>query len=574
MFRKLIRKMALLLSLALITQTVAASAVYGKENTESLSVNAVSEDTVSPDAVPENAVSGDSTPEDAAPEDAVSEDAVSKDEVSQDTVSRDSSYNEVSFDGVEAAGTASFDIDTEKINKLLKDKCVKAVLFGDKPYTMRSEPDTDSAGIADIYSGTTVIMKNVVYDGQKLWVNGTALQGEICPSGYIERERLICVDEAFVSAESGSYDRVQGFSDENILNSQVSSAIDSFPENYRDKLRKLASAHPDWVFVPQDMGSLTLSRAVEGEYSNKNRNWVWYTAPSAYREGRPGSDSSGKWYYASKSCIEYYMNPINFLDDTHIFQFEQLGFNSSYHTEAGVQSILNGTFMEGKIEGDTRTYAKAFMEIGRSQGLSPYHLSSRVLLEQGIKGTSDLISGKYPGYEGYYNYFNIQANGSDVVKSGLAYAKSQGWNTRYKSLNGGAAFIGNGYIGVGQDTLYLEKFDLVGDLYTHQYMQNIQAPSTEAVSTYNQYKNAGRVNNAFVFKIPAFKDASASGAIPADQTVKVTPKTTLKLIKKANLFYSQELSASYAQYKVESNVDILSIEVSDSTKDAAGSRPY
>lgn len=45
-------------------------------------------------------------------------------------------------------------------------------------------------------------------------------------------------------------------------------------------------------------------------------------------------------------------------------------------------------------------------------------------------GNSSFISGKYPGFEGYYNYFNINATGNNdtekIVKA-LTYAKEHGW---------------------------------------------------------------------------------------------------------------------------------------------------
>ena len=104
---------------------------------------------------------------------------------------------------------------------------------------------------------------------------------------------------------------------------------------------------------------------------------------------------------------------------------------------------------------------------------------------QGSAGTSPLISGNYPGYEGYYNYYNIGATGTtttDVYVNGLKTAQNKGWDTRMKALTGGAQYISQNYILKGQDTLYLQKFDVdasYNGLYSHQYQQNITAPMTE-----------------------------------------------------------------------------------------------
>ena len=79
------------------------------------------------------------------------------------------------------------------------------------------------------------------------------------------------------------------------------------------------------------------------------------------------------------------------------------------------------------------TYAQAFMQIGKELKVSPYFLASRIRQEQGVKGDSPLISGNYPGYKGYYNYFNISATGlgEQVVINGLKEAKAAGWTMRH-----------------------------------------------------------------------------------------------------------------------------------------------
>lgn len=39
------------------------------------------------------------------------------------------------------------------------------------------------------------------------------------------------------------------------------------------------------------------------------------------------------------------MDPRNFLDENHIYMFEQLAYDSSSQTQAGVEAILQGSFM-------------------------------------------------------------------------------------------------------------------------------------------------------------------------------------------------------------------------------------
>ena len=80
--------------------------------------------------------------------------------------------------------------------------------------------------------------------------------------------------------------------------------------------------------------------------------------------------------------------------------------------------------LESGYDGYSDAYLDNIMEAARLSNVSPYVLAATIVVEQGRKGTSDLISGTYPGFEGYYNFFNFGASGSNVVVSGLTYAKN------------------------------------------------------------------------------------------------------------------------------------------------------
>ena len=83
-----------------------------------------------------------------------------------------------------------------------------------------------------------------------------------------------------------------------------------------------------------------------------------------------------------------------------------------------------------------------------------------------------------------------------------------------RQILGGAEVISANYIRKGQDTLYLQKFNVSptasNPIYTHQYMQNISAPTTEALSIKKLYESAGALENTFVFKIPVYENMPAS----------------------------------------------------------------
>ena len=293
-----------------------------------------------------------------------------------------------------------------------------------------------------------------------------------------------------------------------------------FPESYVHSLAVLHALYPNWVFEPVKTG-LDWQTVIDNE-SYAGRNLIYKTQDDAkksyasteynwYTNTWTIRDTSG-WVTAHPDYIAYCMDPRNFLNATNIFMYEGLSYSTS-HNIAGVNAILSGTFMTTDVDngdGTTLNYADTFMTIAKLSGVSPYHLASRVRQEQGVNGTSAMISGTYSGYEGYYNYFNIKAagTGSAVYVNGLTYAKEQGWNTRYKSLLGGAQFIAKNYISVGQDTLYFQKFDVIvqGGLYTHQYMTNVEAAISESKSVAKAYTDK---TQAFVFRIPVYENMPA-----------------------------------------------------------------
>lgn len=288
--------------------------------------------------------------------------------------------------------------------------------------------------------------------------------------------------------------------------------IEQFPESYRPALQALKQKHPNWTFVRQNTG-LDFQTAVNNELQG-GKSLVYKSYGDYCKEGQ----HSPNWYFASEDVLKLYMDPRNSLHENAIFQFEQLTYNESYHTEAAVETFLKNTFMNSNSPAPKTdmTFSHIFWAIGAEQQVSPFHLAARVYQEQG-QGTSPLISGNYPGYEGYYNYFNISASGStneQVITNGLNYARNNGWDNAYASILGGANVISANYIKKGQDTLYLQKFNVSttasNPVYTHQYMQNIAAPTSEALSMKKLYESAGALENTFVFKIPVYENMPAS----------------------------------------------------------------
>jgi len=295
---------------------------------------------------------------------------------------------------------------------------------------------------------------------------------------------------------------------------------EGFPEEYREYLREIHAKHPLWVFEAQHTG-LDWEASVEAE-SIPGKNLIPDDSPISWKSMAEGAYNKatgawivfdGKdWVAASKELIAYYMDPRNFLNEVNIFQFEVLSYNAEHQTAEGIEAILDGSFMDGPYvdtDGWAATYAEAFIYAAEQSGVSPFHLASRALQEVGYKG-SNSVSGNVAGYEGIFNFYNIGAtSSSNPIINGLSFASQINadyflpWNTKWKSIAGGAMYLGKRYINVGQDTLYLQKFNVQGtNLYNHQYMTNVQAPSAEAGRLSEAYETS--LERAIVFKIPVY----------------------------------------------------------------------
>ena len=421
----------------------------------------------------------------------------------------------------------------DDLTSLIAGKDIYALLYLCDTYEAKQRPGKEEAASINISTGQSVRITGVGEDSlHNIWYQAGIDIGGSSYVGYIERDYLAYADEDLLAWEDRWISGQPYRMDAETAQAKLPADIAQFPASYQSGLLNLKTAHPNWIFVRMET-DLDWKTAVQEENKN-SRSLISSSVTSSWKT----ADFDKSWSYPSDGILAYYMDPRNFLSENYIFQFELLSYNDTYHKESAVQSILNGTFMSGAIPGDSKgqSYAQAFCNIARQLGVSPFHLASRVRQEQG-NGTSPLISGTHPSYPGVYNYFNIGATGkgsAQVIENGLKKAAEYKWTTRYLSLEGGSNIISKDYIRKGQNTLYLQKFNVSktspSGLYQHQYMQNIAAPSSEAVSVKKAYATAGSLNNPFVFRIPVYKNMPSS-ACPQPVAVKdiTLNKTSLSL---------------------------------------------
>lgn len=353
-----------------------------------------------------------------------------------------------------------------------------------------------------------------------------------------------------------------------------------FPESYKPYLRKLHEQHPKWIFTAQKLG-VDWNTALKEECF-VGRNLVHSSALASWKSMEKGAYDfnggywyglDGSWVAASKEIIMYYMDPRNFLNDTYIFMFENQSYDPSYQTESGVKTILADTFMSGSYTcPDTKkkyTYSQTFMDAAKKSGVSPYHLASRCRNEQGVNGAPQSL-GTVKGYENYFNFFDIQAYATSTMTAaemGCKYAKTTNptyllpWTNQYKSIVGGSIFLGTGYITKGQDTLYLQKFDMVdggNGLYYHQYMTCVFGQANEAISLKNAYSQ-DILNSAMEFKIPVYNNMPD----------KLCPKPTssgdnnnyLKSLSVSGTSISPKFDKFTTSYTAKVNAEVSSVTV-------------
>ncbi len=301
--------------------------------------------------------------------------------------------------------------------------------------------------------------------------------------------------------------------------------LTNFPVSYYDGLWLLHSLHPNYVFEAYNT-NLDYYTVLDNE-DNADRNLAsCYSHPGWTVESSPVYDGGG-WKQAKYDVVNYFLDPRNFLNQRNIFTFEKLSFDANAQTVEGVRSMLKGSFMDT----DELDYAQIIYDAGKTANVSPYFLASRILQEMGYNGESLLCQGKLPGYEGYYNFYNIGSTPDPSIENGALingakYAMwgrdPEGqtiteeeaslmlpWNSVDRAITGGALWIASRYTSAGQDTLYFQKFDVIDNedgLYIHQYAQNISMANTEGARYFDSYASIGMIDQNFVFIIPVYEN--------------------------------------------------------------------
>ena len=282
----------------------------------------------------------------------------------------------------------------------------------------------------------------------------------------------------------------------------------NYPSMYT-LVRELQVAHPTWNFTMLYTG-LDWNTAVNNEDQVINGSPKSLTQYG--NQWKNGNTQYGTgWYRASRSAIAYMMDPRNSLDEGYIFQFQNL--TSTVGTRTDISKMIAGSFLTKYSAYSTDSIIDAILSSSKSNNVSPFHIVSRMIQEQGKNGGT-LNGYTYNGRK-VYNLFNIGATGNsdaEIIKNGAKYAYDNHWFTPQTCINGSVSFLNNGYFKKGQTTLYFQKYNVVdkNNLYNHQYMQNIRAANDEGKRISDEYKKNGLLNLQFEFVIPVYENMPAT----------------------------------------------------------------
>lgn len=254
------------------------------------------------------------------------------------------------------------------------------------------------------------------------------------------------------------------------------------------------------------------------------------TAVSQQANNSPKVDGSGI-FTATDSLVAYYMNPGNFQKDSaEFYQFLKLSTPVEGLSAATINTkVLNGM-------GNLANTADAFIQAGSSYSVNAAYLISHALHETG-KGTSPLAMGIEVGLNAAgqpemvttqnkanltnikktYNVYGIGAIDKDPKKFGSETAYKNGWFTVKQAIIGGASFVKEKYIGIGQDTLYEMRWNPAKPTY-HQYATHVMWAVLQGDKIREIYEVTGADKTTkLVFEVPAYQGQPATSPKPSTE---------------------------------------------------------
>ncbi|MFC7685794.1 S-layer homology domain-containing protein [Ureibacillus sp. GCM10028918] len=252
------------------------------------------------------------------------------------------------------------------------------------------------------------------------------------------------------------------------------------------------------------------------------------TALSLQANNSPKVDGAGL-FTATDSLVAYYMNPSNFQKGSgEFYQFLKL----STPVEGLNTTVINTQVLNGM--GNLANTADAFIQAGKDFSVNAAYLMSHALHETG-KGASALAMGIEVGLNAQgnpemvtaqnranltnikktYNVYGIGAVDKNPNKYGSETAYKNGWFTVKQAIIGGASFVKEKYIGIGQDTLYEMRWNPAKPT-DHQYATHVMWAILQGDKIRDIYEITGADKTTkLVFEVPTYQGQPATSPKPS-----------------------------------------------------------
>lgn len=393
--------------------------------------------------------------------------------------------------------------------------------YADYSYIVVNDSINVRTGPSTAYESKTIVKNGANYKLLKDDIIPDEKMNGDCDSGwynidYDGTSAYVCSEfvTKYIAKETTPEEEEQA---KNACESEMKNA--GFPSSYWNDLCAIKKVRPTWQFKALNT-NLDFATVVNKE-SSCGKSYI-ASSKADDIDTSCKNDYKSTWYPASKKAVAYYIDPRNWLDEKHIFQFLFLKYETGMASvyPGSVTNIIKSTEFYKYHNSVGNDLGKIIDTAGKDTDVSPVFLATRMRQELGTGDSlKNLYQGNYTGhngvYKGYYNFFNYGVTDSCATTNGtsycgLEYAKNHGWNSPAAAIKGASSNLSSSYISVGQYTVYLQKFNVVpsklSSLYLHQYMTNVGGPSSEAVTTYNSYNKMNLLDTAFVFYIPVYNN--------------------------------------------------------------------
>ncbi|WP_153463446.1 SH3 domain-containing protein [Sediminibacillus terrae] len=218
---------------------------------------------------------------------------------------------------------------------------------------------------------------------------------------------------------------------------------------------------------------------------------------------------------ATRSQVEYYMNPDNFAKDaSSYFQFLKLSHSAQLSANEINSKVLNN---KGTLTGT----AAAFIEAGEKFNINEVYLMAHALHETnngksalaagvGVDTKGNVVgSGQTPAYT-VYNMYGYGAYDGCALSCGAKYAFDHNWFTPEAAVIGGAEDVAKNYINRGQDTLYKMRWNPANP-GVHQYATHVSWAVSQTTKISDIYSLLD--NYVLNYDIPQYRNQPETGTI-------------------------------------------------------------